>query len=292
MAAISKAWVTLTDAATDADSPVDQALVQGIRDDLVHLREWLGASYTAGAVQDHNHDGQNSALVEIGPNAIRNGSFESDGAGWTITTYTGGSSAFNTANDMDGAKALALTSTSTVNGGGVATSNEYRTCTGGQKISVRLAYKASAANISSRARVIWYSDAQAQISTSDVYTTTNTPTTQTVVTTVLTAPSTARFYRVELTGGIPGSGSGTGTVYFDGVKAEFSPAGGDTCTYTGSLVESGGLQIADINGNLDLISGTADLGSNRVMAGIRLLKNQGGVNAGLLYARGYNIKNN
>lgn len=64
MTAISKAWVTMTDAATDADSPIDQALMQGYRDDLVHLREWLGASYYPGAAQDHSHDGVNSALVE------------------------------------------------------------------------------------------------------------------------------------------------------------------------------------------------------------------------------------
>ena len=63
MTAISKAWVTQNDAAVDADSPIDQALMEGLRDDLVHLREWLGASYYAGAVQDHNHDGINSALT-------------------------------------------------------------------------------------------------------------------------------------------------------------------------------------------------------------------------------------
>lgn len=220
MATISKAWVTLTDAATDADSPVDQALVQGIRDDLVHLREWLGASYTAGAVQDHNHDGQNSALVEIGPNAIRNGSFESDGDGWNIAAYTGGSFSFNTANDMDGAKALAITSTSTVNGGGKATSNEYRSCTGGYILGFRASVKASVANVSSRGRAVWYDDAQSQISTSDLFSYTNTPTAATKVDAAVTAPSNARFYKLELEGGVPGSGSATGTVYFDGVKGE------------------------------------------------------------------------
>ena len=43
MAAISKAWVTIADSAVDPDSPGDATLMTGIRDDLVHLREWLGA---------------------------------------------------------------------------------------------------------------------------------------------------------------------------------------------------------------------------------------------------------
>lgn len=63
MTAISKSWVTIADAAVDPDSPLDTTLMTGLRDDVVHLREWLGASYYAGAEQDHNHDGVNSKLV-------------------------------------------------------------------------------------------------------------------------------------------------------------------------------------------------------------------------------------
>ncbi len=219
MTAISKSYVIPTDAATDADSPIDQALMQGLRDCIIFVKEWLGESFTAGAVQDHNHDGVNSALVEIGPNAIRNGSFESDEQGWTISDYTGGSHAINTANDMDGAKCLAFTSTSTANGGGVAVNGEYRSCTGLALIYLKAAIKASVANVSSRIRVIWYDDAQAQISTTDFYTSTSTPTTQTNAGGVVSVPASARFYRIELVGGVPGSGSATGTIYFDGVEA-------------------------------------------------------------------------
>lgn len=284
MAAPTKSFTAIPNTSIDPDSPLDTVLFTAIRDNGEHLKEVLYGTFTPNA--PHTHNGVDSALVETGPNAIRNGSFESDGDGWTITNYTGGSHSFNTANDMDGAKALAITSTSTVNGGAVAVSNEYRSCIGSEKIAVKLAYKASGANISSRARVIWYSDAQAQISTSDVYTTTNTPTAQTVATTVLTAPSTARFYRVELTGGVPGSGSGTGTVYFDGVKGEFSPPGNAICTYTGSLVESAGLNFPSSNTTSG--GSTRDLGSNRVVTGLRFEWNNGDLNA---YMRGYNILN-
>jgi hypothetical protein len=61
MAAPSKSWVVIADADVDADSPVDNTLVEGMRDDLVHLEEWLGHSYTAA--QDHDHDGVNSAPI-------------------------------------------------------------------------------------------------------------------------------------------------------------------------------------------------------------------------------------
>lgn len=68
MGAISKAWVVIADTAVDPDSPIDAALMTGIRDDLVNLREWVGNDYVAGAVQNHNHDGANSAAIsgEVG----------------------------------------------------------------------------------------------------------------------------------------------------------------------------------------------------------------------------------
>ncbi|MDF3822821.1 hypothetical protein P3G55_23185 [Leptospira sp. 96542] len=219
MTAISKAWVTIADGAVDPDSPVDTALMTALRDNQIHLREWLGSNYTAGAVQDHNHDGQNSALVEIGPNSIRNGSFESGLTGWTTTAYSGGTIAVGTTNNMDGANALAITSTSTVNGGGAVVSGEFVNCSGGVTYGFGVMVRGSVANISSRARVIWYDSAKSQISTSDIYTNTNTPTAVTSVRTDLTAPSSARFYKIELTGGVPASGSATGTIYFDGFFA-------------------------------------------------------------------------
>lgn len=79
MPAISKTWVIIADGAVDPDSPLDTALMTGLRDDLVHLREWLGAAYTAGATQNHTHDGVNSALVEWAHIAV----FSASGT-WTV----------------------------------------------------------------------------------------------------------------------------------------------------------------------------------------------------------------
>jgi len=63
MAAPSKVWVPIADSQVDADSPGDTILMTGIRDNQIHLREWLGGSYAAGAAVDHDHDGANSKFV-------------------------------------------------------------------------------------------------------------------------------------------------------------------------------------------------------------------------------------
>jgi len=70
MPAISKAWVTIADGAVDPDSPLDSVLMTGIRDDLIHLREWLGAGFFAGAVQDHDHDNVNSKTPVLGNGSV------------------------------------------------------------------------------------------------------------------------------------------------------------------------------------------------------------------------------
>jgi len=61
MPAPSKAFTVINDGAVDSDSPIDQALMTAYRDNLIHLEEWLGNSFTAA--QDHDHDGVNSKSV-------------------------------------------------------------------------------------------------------------------------------------------------------------------------------------------------------------------------------------
>lgn len=145
MTAPSKAWVDVSDSQVDPDSPLDAQLMTGLRDDLIHLREWLGYSYESGAIQNHNHDGVNSALVPVGPNMLRNGSFELGGsAGWTTTPYTGGSIATNTTVPLDGATSLAFTSTVLANGGGYAISNEFIPVSGNRYYTLSGAIEATA----------------------------------------------------------------------------------------------------------------------------------------------------
>lgn len=216
MAAITKAFTAIADSAVDPDSPVDTALVTALRDNTTHLREWLGASFYAGAAQDHAHDGVTSALVEIGPNLLRNGSFESGESGWTFTDYSGGSHAISATEYIHGVKSLAIASTVLANGGGTAESNEYIPVGGSQFLSFEIWRWASVANISSKCEAVWYDNAKAQISVTAAYSDTNTPTAKTLVQTGLQAPSTARYARLRVTGGVPGTGTATGTIYFDG----------------------------------------------------------------------------
>lgn len=57
----SKSWTNIVDSQIDADSPLDTTLITAIRDDLVHIREWLGKDYTAA--QNHQHNGADSAQI-------------------------------------------------------------------------------------------------------------------------------------------------------------------------------------------------------------------------------------
>jgi hypothetical protein len=225
MTAISKAWVTIADGAVDPDSPVDTALMTAIRDNQIHQREWLGASYTAGAVQDHNHDGSNSALIEVGPNSVRNGGFERGLEGWTATQYSGGTVVVGTSNAMEGEKALAITSTVLANGGGQVLQNEF-VPVGLAPLAVSMLVKASTSGVSCKAELVWYDAALSQISATELLSLTNTPTVSTVVALTAGPPATARFWRMRLTGGVPAVGTAFGTIYFDAVRSAERTAGG------------------------------------------------------------------
>jgi hypothetical protein len=47
MAEPTYSWNNIAATQTDPDSPIDTALMEGIRQNLVHLKEWLGNGFTA-----------------------------------------------------------------------------------------------------------------------------------------------------------------------------------------------------------------------------------------------------
>jgi hypothetical protein len=67
MPAITKSYPAVATSAYDPDSPITQELFSSIFDRTDHLREWLGAAFYSGAVQDHDHDGLNSKLIPVSP---------------------------------------------------------------------------------------------------------------------------------------------------------------------------------------------------------------------------------
>lgn len=242
MTAVTVSYTSIANSAVDADSPVTEALVTALRDNAQFVYEWLGASYAGGAVQNHNHDGSNSSLLTIGPNAIRNGSFEENEIGWTFTDYSGGSHAQETSNDMHGANSMSMTSTVLANGGAYAVSNEFLPIGEDEFVAWAVYIKASVANISARVEIIWYDDAQSQISATQIVDLTNTPASATLYNGDQAVVSTARYFKLRITGGVPAAGSATGTVYFDGVhahqRAPVSQNGLKTTTASGSTTLS------------------------------------------------------
>jgi hypothetical protein len=249
MPAPSKTFTALTDAEIAAGKLLTTEKMTKIRDALSHLEEWLGKDYTAA--QNHNHDGVNSAAVEVGPNYVRNPSFEDGTVSWTTSAYTGGSIATNTANDLDGATALGITSTVLANGGGDAVTTGYFPVTGGRQYLVGAALKASTSGVSSKVSVIWYSDAQAQISETTVYSSSSTPTALQQVGDKVAAPATARYARVKLVGGVPATGTSVGTIWFDGVFLSLpfvAPVpGSSSCNIAASATHVGGTYTEKLN---------------------------------------------
>lgn len=241
MADIDKLWQDVS-AAIASGKPGDVLLFQALWDDVQFIKQWVGHNFIGGAVRDHNHDGVNSAAIQIGSNAVRNGSFEDGLAGWTATQYSGGTVAGSTTGHMDGQKCVAITSTSITTGGGDLLSDEYIAVTGGELRLFLLAVKGSVAGIASKAEVIWYDEAKAQVSASQLYATADTRTTRRLCVRRIAAPAAARYCRIKLIGGTPTLGSATGTVYFDGVRV-------------GDPAQLGGEQIFTASGTFSAIWG-------------------------------------
>lgn len=208
----------------DPDKPLTTTKLNNLFDDVEFVKQWLGEGYIAGAVQDHDHDGTNSAKITVGANMLRNGDFEGGLTSWIATQYGGGTVWASTA-DSDGTGSLAITSTVLGNGGGDILSGEYMVVDGGEAYCWAMNQWASIANVSSKLEAEFYDSTKAHISTSTLATTTATPTTNTLTTGVLIAPTNARYMKIRATGGIPGSGTAVGTVTFDSLFVTRAPAG-------------------------------------------------------------------
>lgn len=86
MVAPSKNFTVIPDSDIDPDSPITTGLMTELRDNDIHLEEWLGLSFTAA--QDHDHDGVNSAAVALVFDQITNQGATATGAQTDIATIT------------------------------------------------------------------------------------------------------------------------------------------------------------------------------------------------------------
>ncbi len=69
MAAPTYSWNSITASQCDADSPLDETLMEALRQNAIHTEEWLGDGYTAA--KDHSHNNVDSALIsDLGANVV------------------------------------------------------------------------------------------------------------------------------------------------------------------------------------------------------------------------------
>jgi len=66
--AISHAWTEITTGQTDADSPLNQILMDAIRGNTYHNFDWIGKDYTPA--DNHDHDNVNSKSVVLGDGVV------------------------------------------------------------------------------------------------------------------------------------------------------------------------------------------------------------------------------
>ena len=95
--ALTYAWNTITAAQTDADSPLNQILMDDIRENLIHNWEYIGGRDYVAA-DNHDHDGVNSAVLGA---AVGQAQLKTDTThltwnvpGWSRRTVAGGKYAF------------------------------------------------------------------------------------------------------------------------------------------------------------------------------------------------------
>lgn len=177
--------------------------------------------------QDNYGEGTTSVL-QGNFNLVKNGSFEQDTNGdgvpddWTVVEYTGGTVALDTTDQIHGAQSLKFTSVGT--GGGYATSDLYEV-EGSRTYPVSFVTQSSVATVHNKVDVIWYTAAQAVISTSTVHDDTATnPTSWTDYAYAATAPATARYAAVRVFGCVDDDAQ-AGSTWYDNVIMDAAAAG-------------------------------------------------------------------
>ncbi len=190
-------------------------------------------------------------------NLVVNGSFESASGGtptgWTFTDYTGGSHAIDTTNHAHGAQAISFTSTSTANGGGYCESSDFLEVTGSEVYYWFAFRMASAANVSAQITARWYDSSQTFISSSTLFQDTSAPTSLTSTEGAVAAPSTARYVKLRVEGGVPGVGTATGTVTFDDIRFRLTEV---QASIGASAVGQGELKTTTANYSANVGGGT------------------------------------
>lgn len=166
-----------------------------------------------------NDEALNNSLGSV-TSGIVNGSFETGtGAdaptGWVFGTIWG-TKGFDTTTPIHGAQAYTFTSSGA--GGGELQSEDFIGCGGAEKVNLEFFHKSSAAGIHNLVELLWYDEAQSYLSLTAIYDDTATnPTSWTLFHRGATSPSTARFFKIKITGASNDDAT-AGVASFDGFR--------------------------------------------------------------------------
>ena len=197
-------------------------------------------------------------------NKVVNGDFEETTVtstlpdDWTITLYTDGTGVIDVTTRHSGVNSLKFTSAGS--GGGYATTDNFFSVVPENPVTVNFSLKSSAADVRNVVEVLWYTSAQVLDSTTSVYdnSTTN-PTAWTARTFSATAPATAYYAKLRLTG-CHSSDATTGSTWFDSVSV--TPAQRLRLGHTGTTIASAAtVDLSAATGNSLTISGTTGITS-------------------------------
>jgi len=188
-----------------------------------------------------------------------NGSFETDTDvdtvpdNWTVIAYTGGSVAIDSTTSTHGTNSLKFTSAGA--GGGMASTDEYYEVEAGEPVGVRFSIISANADTHNKVEVYWYDSSKVYLSTGTSYDeAAANPTSWTRKLTVVTAPATAKYARIVLTG-VAVDSTTHSTTNFDNIELDKGFLGGLTSTYTELNVLDGiTSNTAELN-YLDLTTG-------------------------------------
>lgn len=158
-----------------------------------------------------------------------NGSFETDTDAngipdnWTVAELSGGTIALDTASSSNGTNSLKFTSTGS--GAGSASTDEYYRVEAGKVVGVKFSLISDDVDTLNKVQVYWYNSVKTYLSTSDAYNEgAANPTLWTRKYLNVTAPATAKYARIILTG-VDAASTTHSNTWFDNVEFDASFTG-------------------------------------------------------------------
>lgn len=171
-----------------------------------------------------NQDSLNSAIGTLATTDIPNGNMEIDSDSddtpdsWAVTTYPSGTQTLETSSPLNGTQSMKFTHPGGGGNGGGYADSDYLPCGNQNPFKISWLLKSSNTTMRNQVDVRWFDKDKVYISTTNLYAPTASPTTTQAFHGIAAPPSTARFYRVRITGGLT-SVSTAGTTVFDSVHS-------------------------------------------------------------------------